>query len=105
MRGVGLLVVVMPLVLLSGCDLGGSSSDSNTGTMVASGTMSVAAGTGEGSSGFTIGEPGRVDVTVTWTGGPSELTVYVNAGGGATAGSVGSSPLVVSIIVTPGDSG
>ena len=98
MRGVGLIVVVLPLVLLCGCDGGGSSSD--TTVIISSGTLSVAAGTGEVASGFSIGEPGTVDVTVTWAGGPAELTVYVNSDGGATAGNVGSSPLVVSIIVS-----
>ena len=101
MKRIGLLLVVLPLVLLAGCD-GDSSSTTTTGTPVAidNGTMTIGANSTEKISDFNIGEPGQVQVTVTWSTGPDTLTILMEAVGGAVAANMGVSPLVTRMDVS-----
>ena len=98
MKRIGLLLVVLPLVLLAGCD--GDSTSTVTPVAIASGAMTVGANSTEQLSQFNIGEPGQIEVTVTWSTGPADLVIVVEAVGGAFAANIGGSPLVTHMDVT-----
>ena len=98
MRRIWLLLVILPFVLLIGCDGGGSSSGS--AVTISTGTVTVGTSSSEQLASFTVGEPGQVVVTATWTGGPAQLTLVVEAQGGGMAANIGGSALVTSINVT-----
>jgi len=98
MKRISLLLVVLPLVLLAGCD--GDSTSTVTPVAIDSGDMTVGAGNSETLSQFNIGEPGQLAVTVTWSTGPDNLTLMLQAMGGAAALNTGDSPLVVRMDVT-----
>jgi hypothetical protein len=101
MRRIGLLLVVLPLVLLAGCD-GDSTSSTTTQTSVtiSNGALTVGAGSSEVLFKSSIGEPGRVEATITWNSGPADLTLILEAMGGAMAAKNGASPLVTRMDVT-----
>ena len=98
MKRIGFFLVVLPLVLLAGCD--GDSTTARTPVAIDSGTTTVGANSTETLSEFNIGEPGQVEVTVTWSTGPEYLTLFMEAPGGATAENSGGSPLVTRMDVT-----
>jgi len=101
MKRIGLLLVVLPLVLLAGCD-GDSTTATTVGTPVTidSGAMTVGADSSEQLFQSNISEPGQVEVTVTWSIGPADLTLIMEAAGGAMAANLGGSPLVTRMDVT-----
>ena len=101
MKRIGLLLVLLPLVFLAGCD-GDSTPATTAGTPVTlgSGNITVGANSAEKLSDFTIGEAGQVEVTVTWSTGPDNLALVIEAGGGTLAANVGGSPLVTRMDVT-----
>ncbi len=101
MKRISLLLVVLPLVLLAGCD-GDSSSTTTARTPVTidSGAMTIGANSGEILSEFNIGEPGQVELTVTWSTGPVNLTIVVEAKAGALVANIGGSPLVTRMDVS-----
>ena len=95
MKRIGILLVVLPLVLLVGCDDDSTpATTAQTPVTIDSGAMTVGAGSTEKLSEFNIGEPGQVEVTVTWSAGPANLTLIMEAMGGAMAANVGGSPVV-----------
>ena len=101
MKRIGLLLVVLPLVLLAGCD-----GDSTTATTaptpvtISSGVFTVGAGSSQMLSQFNISEPGQLELTVTWSTGPADLTSGMEAAGGSIVVNIGGSPLVTSMDVT-----
>jgi hypothetical protein len=101
MKRIGLHLVVLPLVLLVGCD-GDSTSSTTTQTSVTigSGAFNVGAGSSEKLSEFNIDEPGQLELTVTWSTGPANLTSGMEAMGGAIVANIGGSPLVTRMDVT-----
>jgi len=98
MKRISLFLVVLPLVLLAGCD--GDSTSTGTPVAIDNGTMTVGANSTEQLSQFNIGEPGQVQVTVTWSTGPDSLTILMEAAGGAIAANAGGSPLVTRMDVS-----
>ena len=98
MKRIGLLLVVLPLVFLAGCD----DDTTSVGTPVAidNGNITVGANSTEQLSQFIIGEPGQFEVTVTWSNGPADLVIVVEAVGGAFAANIGGSPLVTRMDAT-----
>ncbi len=101
MKQIGLLFVVLPLILLVGCD-GDSTSTTTAQTPVTigSGAFTVGAGSSQILSQFNIGEPGQLELTVTWSTGPANLTSGMEAAGGAIVANIGGSPLVTRMDVT-----
>jgi hypothetical protein len=100
-KQLSLLLPVLSLLVLAGCD-GDSVTTVTAGAPVtlSSGNMTITAGSNEQLAQFTVAEPGEVRVTVTWSAGPTELVLLIEAQGGAMAANIGGSPLVTTVDIT-----
>jgi hypothetical protein len=77
-----------------------TSNGASTPVLLASGTMTVGADSGETIAVFAVGQPGQIDVAVEWSTGPSGLLMVLQQAGGPSESDSGGSPLSATLTVT-----